>query len=165
MAAHPAAVPLRPAREKDLSGLRALETCCFGLDAWGEEALRGELGSVPATRYVVVAEHAGTLVGYAALLAVGFTADVQRVAVRPDWRRQGIGADLLAELLREARERGCVEALLEVREDNPAALAMYEAAGFGVLARRQGYYRDGAHALVLRLAPIPARRAASDRSR
>jgi [ribosomal protein S18]-alanine N-acetyltransferase len=165
MAGKPAGVPLRPARDDDLSGLRALETSCFGPDAWGDDALRGELGGVPATRYVVVAEQAGVLVGYAALLAVGSTADVQRIAVRPDWRRQGIGAELLADLLREALERGCIEALLEVREDNPAAVAMYEAAGFGVLVRRRGYYRDGADALVLRLAPIPAPQAVSGRPR
>ncbi len=158
MAAEPAVVSLRPACDADLAGLRGLETSCFARDAWGEEALRGELDGVPATRYVVVAEEAGTLVGYAALLAVGSTADVQRIAVRPDRRRLQIGAHLLADLLREALARDCAEALLEVRQDNSAAIAMYETAGFTVLARRPGYYQDGVDALVLRLAPIPARR-------
>jgi [ribosomal protein S18]-alanine N-acetyltransferase len=165
MAGEPADVPLRPARSADLSSLRALEISCFGPDAWGEEALRGELDGVPATRYVVVAEDAGTLLGYATLLAIGETADVQRIAVRPERRRQGVGARLLGDLLREAHVRGCLEALLEVRQDNSAALSMYAAAGFSVVARRPGYYRDGVDALVLRLAPIPASLAPSARPR
>nr|WP_202890116.1 GNAT family N-acetyltransferase [Actinopolymorpha rutila] len=154
--------------------MRALETACFGRDAWGEQALEGELAGVPDTRCVLVAEDAdatgtdvgdtcwGTgadtdepaIAGYASLLAVAATADVQRIAVRPDRRREGIGRALLDALLAQARVRGCAEALLEVRHDNAAALAMYEATGFEQIARRRGYYHGVADALVLRLAPL-----------
>ncbi|MEQ7126391.1 ribosomal protein S18-alanine N-acetyltransferase [Actinopolymorpha sp. B11F2] len=150
-------VGLRPARRSDLDALRELETACFGVDAWGEEALRGELDGVPETREVVVAEESGEIVGYAALLAVGATADVARIAVRPDRRRQGLGRLLLDKVVAAARDRGCTEALLEVSAANAAAISMYEAAGFAPLARRRGYYRDGADALVLRLTLAPPR--------
>lgn len=173
-------ISIRPARSADLATLRALETACFGRDAWGEQALEGELAGVPDTRCVLVAEDAdvsgtsgttgtddtgtcwgagtGTdepaIAGYASLLAVAATADVQRIAVRPDRRREGIGRALLDALLAQARIRGCAEALLEVRHDNAAALAMYEATGFEQIARRRGYYHGVADALVLRLAPL-----------
>lgn len=154
-------VYLRPARLDDLATLRALETACFGRDAWSEGSLRDELAGVPATRYVVVAVEGGepsqeTVVGYASLLATAETADVQRIAVRPDWRRRGVGRRLLRALLHQAHQRGCQEALLEVRADNAAAIAMYEEAGFEPIARRSGYYRGEADALVLRLTPLPA---------
>ncbi|MGW0231087.1 ribosomal protein S18-alanine N-acetyltransferase [Actinopolymorpha singaporensis] len=170
-------ISIRPARTADLVTLRALETACFGRDAWGEQALEGELAGVPDTRCVLVAEDTGAsgsagpsgpageisggaaggdtaVAGYASLLAVAATADVQRIAVRPDRRREGIGRALLDALLAKARERGCAEALLEVRHDNAAALAMYEATGFEQIARRRGYYHGVADALVLRLAPL-----------
>ncbi|MET9018701.1 ribosomal protein S18-alanine N-acetyltransferase [Actinopolymorpha sp. NPDC004070] len=184
-------IAIRPARPADLARLRALETACFGRDAWGEQALEGELAGVPDTRCVLVAEDADTsadsadsadvadvadiaeidtcwgtgadtvtgtgettIAGYASLLAVAATADVQRIAVRPDRRREGIGRALLDALLAQARDRGCAEALLEVRHDNAAALAMYEAIGFEQIARRRGYYHGVADALVLRLAPL-----------
>jgi ribosomal-protein-alanine N-acetyltransferase len=88
------------------------------------------------------------------LFTAAETADVQRIAVRPDWRRRGVGRRLLRALLEEADQRGCREALLEVRADNAAAIAMYEQAGFDVIARRPGYYRGEADALVLRLIPL-----------
>jgi [ribosomal protein S18]-alanine N-acetyltransferase len=147
-------VSLRPARSDDLPALRALETACFGRDAWGGAALQGELDGVPETRYVLVAEASRSIVGYASLLAVGTTADVQRIAVLPEWQRQGIGRRLLFDLLERARSRGCAEALLEVRDDNAAALAMYHAAGFAEIARRHGYFHGVADAVVLRLAPL-----------
>jgi [ribosomal protein S18]-alanine N-acetyltransferase len=146
---------LRPAATSDLDALRELETACFGVDAWGDEALRGELAGVPETRDVLVAVDAGEVVGYAALLAVGTTADVARIAVRPDRRRLGVGRLLLDAVVTRARERGCTEALLEVSEANQVAVAMYETAGFAPLARRRRYYRDGADALVLRLTLAP----------
>jgi [ribosomal protein S18]-alanine N-acetyltransferase len=148
-------VALRPASRSDLSALRELETACFGVDAWGEEALRGELAGVPETREVVIAEESGQVLGYAALLAVATTADVARIAVRPDRRRQGLGRLLLDTVVAKARTRGCTEALLEVSAANGPAVSMYEVAGFVPIAVRRGYYRDGTDAVVLRL-PLDA---------
>ncbi len=142
----------RPASAQDLHLLRGLETACFGRDAWGEEALRGELDAVPDTRYVLVAEEAGSVIAYASLLAVAETADVQRIAVHPGAWRRGVGRSLLTALLDEARRRGCNEALLEVRADNHGAIKLYEDFGFAPLARRAGYYDAGTvDAVVLRL--------------
>ncbi len=142
----------RPAGTQDLHLLRGLETACFGRDAWGEEALQGELDGVPHTRYVLVAQDGDDVIGYASLLATAETADVQRIAVHPNAWRRGIGRSLLSALLDEARRRGCGEALLEVRADNHGAIKLYEAFGFAPLARRPGYYDAGnVDAVVLRL--------------
>ena len=43
----------------------------------------------------------------------------------------------------EAVRRGAREAFLEVRVDNPAALALYEADGFARVGLRPGYYDGG----------------------
>jgi ribosomal-protein-alanine N-acetyltransferase len=41
--------------------------------------------------------------------------------------------------------------LLEVREDNEAALGLYAQSGFVEIDRRPRYYRDGAAAVVMQL--------------
>ena len=43
--------------------------------------------------------------------------------------------------------------LLEVAATNDAALRLYAAEGFTEIDRRRRYYRDGADAVVMRLAP------------
>ena len=53
-------------------------------------------------------------------------------------------------LWRRLRAAGAARCHLEVRLDNAGALALYHALGFEICGRRQGYYRDGSDALVLR---------------
>lgn len=57
--------------------------------------------------------------------------NVHDIAVLPDWRGQGIGRALLRAIAAEARALGCCKLTLEVREDNPAARALYATEGFG----------------------------------
>jgi ribosomal protein S18 acetylase RimI-like enzyme len=57
-------------------------------------------------------------------------AGVTDVWVSPDHRRRGLGLVVMAGLLGWAAERGATTAYLQVRGDNPAALALYERLGF-----------------------------------
>ena len=143
-------VHLRRMRWWDLDAVLPLEQALFPSDAWSAEAFWSELAR-PDTRHYVVAEAAGAVVGYAGLLAVGPTADVQTVAVAPDAQGRGVGTALLGDLLATAARRGCTEVLLEVRAGNDAARRLYERAGFERIATRRRYYPDGADADVLRL--------------
>ena len=70
------------------------------------------------------------------------------VAVDPDERQRGHGRCLLLALLQRARQDGAAHATLEVSDDNIAALALYNRAGFRTAGRREGYYRDGSDALI-----------------
>jgi ribosomal-protein-alanine N-acetyltransferase len=73
------------------------------------------------------------------------------VLVDPIARRRGIAAGLMHELLeRGGRIAPDTRWLLEVRDGNDGAIALYEGLGFTQLGRRRGYYRDtGDDALVL----------------
>lgn len=53
---------------------------------------------------------------------------------------KGYGKLLLAHFLAEGQSRGAVEALLEVRSNNYAAIALYQRAGFSINGRRKDYY-------------------------
>ena len=78
------------------------------------------------------------------------------VAVAPGQRRQGLGRQVLEELLVVARHQGAQHATLEVATTNGAAVALYRSLGFRDAGLRRGYYRNGDDALIqwLRLPPI-----------
>ena len=57
---------------------------------------------------------------------------VEDVFVADEARGSGLGRALMVAALDVARERGCRRAELDVNEENPAALALYESLGFGL---------------------------------
>ena len=77
-------------------------------------------------------------------------AEIHTIGVDPDHQRRGIGRALLRGLLAVADEIGAT-VFLEVRTDNEAARALYEAEGFTVVGLRKRYYRpSGADAYTMR---------------
>lgn len=74
------------------------------------------------------------------------------VAVEPESRRLGIARVLLRHVMAHARANGATVALLEVRQSNEAALALYDALGFIRTSVRRAYYSDnGEDAIIMRL--------------
>lgn len=142
---------LRRMRWWDIEPVMAIERSLFTAEPWTEAGFWSELAGVPATRYYVVTEDGGEIVGYAGLVVVQHEADVQTVAVRADRQGQGLGRTLLDDLLAEARRRSSSQVLLEVSDDNAAAQALYAATGFERLSVRRGYYGPGLDAIVMRL--------------
>ena len=67
----------------DLPAVLALEPTLFPYNTWPESTWREELAGVPDTRYYLVAEDAGVIVGYAGLMLSIDQADVQTIAVEP----------------------------------------------------------------------------------
>ena len=67
---------------------------------------------------------------------------INNVAVRENYRRQGIGRRLLDHIIDEGKRCGATIAYLELRAGNKPALALYQECGFRVTARRKQYYSD-----------------------
>jgi ribosomal-protein-alanine N-acetyltransferase len=77
-------------------------------------------------------------------------AHISTLAVRTEWRRQGLGELLLLTLLDEASRLDASRATLEVRVSNLAAQALYAKYGFEQVGRRKAYYNDNQEdALIL----------------
>ena len=150
----PPAGQLRDARPDDLPALVRLESLFPG-DRLSPRQFRHHLVSPNARLRVLDVEG---IAGYALLL---------RHAQRPAWRLysivvdparrgQGRGAVLLDDAEAIARAAGAPALMLEVREDNPTAIALYRSRGYVETGRKPGYYDDGAAAIRLRRALGPA---------
>jgi ribosomal-protein-alanine N-acetyltransferase len=134
----------------DVTAVSVLEQKLFPIDAWPLQMFLDELAQ-PDTRRYLVAESADGIVGYAGLMCIEPIADVQTIAVVPDYEGRGIGSTLLTTLIDEARRRYAADLLLEVRADNPRAQRLYLRFGFEQIHVRPRYYRDGVDALIMRL--------------
>jgi len=145
---------VRTAVPADVEAVTRLEDECLGVDAWSEGLVReGIHGALPTVVYLV-AEIDQAVVGHAVVSTAGDIAELQRIAVGAAHRRSGVASALLAEVLEVAGRTEADRLLLEVREDNQAALSFYARSGFTEIDRRPRYFADGATAVVLRLAGI-----------
>lgn len=153
--------------EKDVPELAALEAAVF-TSAWTEDQYRALMKALEAARldgkalpFLLLGLRAedGSLAAYVSLGLHHASAELEiyNIAVAEDKRQRGFGETLLKRALTEARRLGIRTALLEVRESNAAALALYDGAGFTRVGRRKGYYADtGEDALILSLSLTPS---------
>ncbi|MGA2683172.1 MAG: ribosomal protein S18-alanine N-acetyltransferase [Candidatus Bathyarchaeia archaeon] len=65
------------------------------------------------------------------------------------YRRKGIGTQMLKEIEKILKEKGVNECHLEVREDNSAALKLYQKSGYQKIAKLEKYYGNK-HGLFLK---------------
>ena len=145
-------------RREHVDALLPYERDMFGTEAWSRAAYLAELADRRLRHYVAAESADGALLGWAGVMVVSGAAEILTVGVVPAARRGGLGRALLHALLDEARRRGATEAFLEVRVDNAAAIALYEAEGFARLGVRRGYYDAGrVDALTMRLAALGER--------
>lgn len=63
------------------------------------------------------------------------------IATEEKFRRRGIGAALIRELMKRAGEKDDSVIYLEVREKNQAARGLYEKLGFVPVGKRKDYYK------------------------
>lgn len=125
---------------------------------WTRESYLYELDANPLAHYFGC--FAGEeLLAYAGLWLIVDEAHVANVAVRPEQRGQGLGQALMQGLIAFSLSRGSRRMVLEVRESNQAARALYAKLGFKQSGRRKNYYDDpqeDALLLDLDLDPRPA---------
>jgi [ribosomal protein S18]-alanine N-acetyltransferase len=140
---------IRPATAADVDAIARLERENLGQDAWSRALIQdGVAGALPSVRYLV-AEDGDDVIGHAVVSLVAEISELQRIAVDATRRRAGLATRLLDEVVDIVRRGGADRLLLEVREDNAAALAFYHARRFAEIDRRPGYYRDGGTAVVM----------------
>jgi ribosomal-protein-alanine acetyltransferase len=68
--------------------------------------------------------------------------ELENMAVTSNARGKGIGKQILQALITEARKTDSESVILEVRESNTGARALYEDSGFSPDGRRKSYYSN-----------------------
>lgn len=142
---------LRDMRWQDIPTLVELERELFPTEPWSEATWWGELAERPRRHYAVTTDGKG-ITGYVGVDRAGGTADIMTLAVASRAQGHGLGRTLLDNGIGASRSSGATALMLEVRDDNTAARALYDRAGFAEISRRRRYYQPGdVDALVLRL--------------
>ncbi|MBR6444764.1 MAG: tRNA (adenosine(37)-N6)-threonylcarbamoyltransferase complex dimerization subunit type 1 TsaB [Firmicutes bacterium] len=147
-AGKPAGLTLRYASGADIPAMVDIENRSFARPN-SEDMFRREIEENPDMDYAV-AEIDGKMAGFAGLWRVAGEGHINNVAVAPEYRGRGIGAEIIKKLTDDARKMGIKEFTLEVRVSNRTAIGLYEKFGFKKEGIRKGYYQDnGEDALIM----------------
>lgn len=124
----------------DIPSIMMIEHEAF-TSPWSAEAFTNELLNNMFARYMVM-EHEDQIIGYGGMWIIMDEAHVTNIAIRSDYRGQGLGNRLLLELQRTAVFFGAAKMTLEVRVSNDIAQNLYRKYGFKASGIRPRYYSD-----------------------
>jgi ribosomal-protein-alanine N-acetyltransferase len=140
-------------RDEDLEAIFRLDEVCFA------EEFRFDRGSMSAfagdrDAVTLIAEDRGEVIGfviaYVKRVETGCRAYIVTVDVAPEWRRQGLAKELMAEVEAYALAKGARRIHLHVFTGNDAAIRFYERLGYEGIRIVHGYYGAGLDSIVYR---------------
>jgi [ribosomal protein S18]-alanine N-acetyltransferase len=148
------AFSIRAATMSDVPAILSLEQSVPSAAHWGADHYLNRIQGQSQSACLLVAEFRDSaskfeLSGFLCARIVVGEWEIENVVVHPALRRQGIGAQLMRSLIGRSQEQAGTAILLEVRESNHAARALYERHGFREFGRRPAYYREPVEAAVL----------------
>jgi ribosomal-protein-alanine N-acetyltransferase len=151
-------IHIRPMRIEDIDQVYAIDVMSFSMP-WSVKSYRFELTENPtAALWVAEIEPFQRNSKIVGMIATWFIIDevhIATIAVHPDYRRKGIGRQLLAHAILRSAGKGAKKAMLEVRRNNLGAQKLYRKFGFAVIGMRPHYYQDNNEdALLMNLDPI-----------
>ena len=138
----------------DLPQVVAIDQASFSLP-WPARSFQFELTDNVASRSWV-AELDQRILGMIVLWLIVDEAHIATLATHPEFRRQGIGKQLLVHALAAVKAEGAHRAFLEVRAGNVVAQEIYLRFGFAEEGRRPRYYKDNNEdALLMTMNKLP----------
>lgn len=147
---------LRPLSRNDVEYVARIEKQVFcdetAADAWSESMFADEFDR--DGRIWWVASEDGYIAGYAGGWVIDGTMHLLDLAVAPTFQHRGIAQRLLRRLTHDAMDLGASAMTLEVRENNLAAINLYEKMGLVNQGIRPHYYPGGMNAFIME-APLP----------
>lgn len=146
---------VRVATDEDIDAVRELEIEAFGF-TWDQDVFQRELQRRDCL--FTVGELEGQTVAMASLNWILDEVHLISIAVVPSYRGRGLSRQLLGENLAFCQALWLRWMTLEVKWDNPPALALYKCYGFTTAGRRKNYYRDGQDARIMWSSPLTEER-------
>ena len=130
---------VEPASPRDAARLAQLHGASFHR-GWGES----EFEAMLAERNTLVhrLRLGRKVIGFAVSRQAVDEAEILSIAIDASQRGRGLSRQLLLTHLGHLAGRGVRTIFLEVEENNQPARRLYERAGFGVVGRRERYYRQ-----------------------
>ncbi len=107
---------------------------------WSRKSIKSEIDN-KAGRYIVIMDE-DKVAAYGGFWLVLDEANINNVAVHPDYRGRGISKLLMNTLIEMAASEGAKQMYLEVRSSNSVAQGLYRGLGFKMIGLRSGYYID-----------------------
>lgn len=134
----------------DLDDISSIITTEFD-DFWNASTLESELKN-PFSKYIV-AKIENEIVGFAGVIDTVDRLEITNIVVKKNFRKNGIGNELLKNLIKLAKENEKTEITLEVNNINLPAIKLYEKNGFKNVGIRKKYYNntDDANIMTLKL--------------
>ena len=145
-------VEVRRGERNDLREIQEILKAAPEAVVWSEAALAKALEEDPS--HFLVAEQDREIGGFVVGREIGKEAEILNLAVKPDYRRQGIGQSLVLAMLEVFAATGAVKVFLEVRESNQGGIAFYRRLGFREAGRRDRYYHQPEEAALVLEAKI-----------
>jgi ribosomal-protein-alanine N-acetyltransferase len=128
--------------ERDLPSVLEIEKVSFP-NPWHESTFKGEIQHRPISYPLVVVHMTlNKVIGYIIFWVIGEEVQINNIAVHPDFRRLGIGEQVLRQVIEQVKWGGANFVTLEVRPSNIGALLLYKKIGFKMLGVRKNYYTN-----------------------
>jgi len=144
-------------RLEDLDEMVEIEGASFSMP-WPRNSFEIELRRAYASNFVIRKQDCTreSILGYLCAWRVVDEVHILNLAVRPSARRQGHARRLIEHAIAHFGQKAVKRFMLEVRENNKAAIALYESCGFSKWGVRRRYYADtGEDALIFGLGEPP----------
>ena len=137
---------IRKAALSDLNAALQLDREAFGVDAWTLLDYMGVFSIRGIKKFTAVED--GQFAGFAAMEfdSQKRAACLMTLAVRPEFRKRGIGAAMLHTCEEAFPEKNYY---LNVDEANEAAIRLYEREGYRQTGTEPGYYLNGHNAIIM----------------
>jgi len=103
-------------------------------DFWNENILKNELKN--SDSYYIIAKLDSEIVGFAGLNFILDEAHISNIVVKKTKRNQKIGSKLLENLIEKAKTTSSL-ITLEVSEENPVAIHIYQKYGFETVRKKK----------------------------
>lgn len=135
-------IRLRRMTSLDLPEVLAIERRSFP-NPWPPATFEGEIQNLGLSHPVVaVDEEADRVAGYIIYWVIRDEAQINNIAVHPDYRRRRIAENMLRRVLDALKNEGIQFVTLEVRAGNAGARALYDKLGFKPIGLRKEYYTN-----------------------
>lgn len=125
-------------REEHIDEVADLEYRSFS-QPWSRDAFGDTLAKDEYIYLVALAE--GRVAGYVGAVIALDEGDITNIAVDEQYKRAGIGMELMKQMEQLLAKKAVKEIFLEVRESNLAARSLYAKCGYAEVGIRKNFYQ------------------------